>query len=71
MLTTNKRLGGSLSGSMVLLTTPTGQTDWLWKSTFTLQEINLNVVCTFTLTVLTVRGGKLYLLLLCHNITLF
>lgn len=36
MFTTNKRLEGSLSGSIVLLTTPTGQTDWLWKSTFTL-----------------------------------
>lgn len=38
MLTTNKGLGGSLSGSMFPLTTPTGQTDWLWKSTFTLHS---------------------------------
>lgn len=53
MFTTNRRLGGSLSGSIVPLTTPTGQTDWFSKSTFTLdrnnreRERDTNVMCTF------------------------
>lgn len=36
MLTTKSCLGGSFAGSSSLFSTPTGYTDWFWKSTFTL-----------------------------------
>lgn len=53
-VTTNKRLGGSLFGSKVLLITPTGHTVWLWKSTFTLPSRGTRRTgpkCAFTVTV--------------------